>query len=47
MVREPEWTESIAVGSRAFVEEIAPTILSRQQLERVPCGADAWVLRET
>lgn len=47
LVREPPWTESIAVGSQAFVEEIASTISSRQRLETAPCGAHTWMLRET
>jgi putative transposase len=46
MAREPQWTESIAVGSRAFVDAIAPTIWSRQQLESVPLGVNGWLLRE-
>src|ERR1051326_2194170 len=45
LAREPQWTESIAVGSRGFVEEIALTISCRQQLERAPGEGSAWVLR--
>jgi len=46
LAREPQWTESIAVGSRRFVDEIAQTISCRQQLERLPGEGSAWVLRE-
>src|ERR1041384_6487212 len=28
LAREPQWTESIAVGSRGFVDEIAPDDLA-------------------
>jgi putative transposase len=47
MVREPHWTEAIAVGSRAFVDSIAQTVKHRQQLEYSPWGESGWVLRET
>ena len=47
MAREPQWTESIAAGSRPFVDEIARRICSRQQLESTPFGESAWVLRES
>ena len=33
--REPRWTESLAVGSRNFVERIKPRILSRRETEVV------------
>jgi putative transposase len=46
MAREPQWTESIAVGSRAFVDEIARGITCRQRLESTAVDASAWVLRE-
>jgi putative transposase len=46
MAREPQWTEAIAVGSRAFVEAIGQTIGHRQQLTYAPVGEDAWALRE-
>ena len=43
--REAQWTESLAVGSRGYVERIQPLILSRRETDLVqePCG---WVLRE-
>jgi len=46
MAREPHWTESIAVGSRTFVDSIAQTVSCRQELEYLPIGESAWVLRE-
>ena len=46
MAREPHWTESIAVGSRAFVESIAKGLTHRQQLDYAPVGESVWVLRE-
>ena len=38
MARQPQWTESIAVGSRPFVETIAQTVSHRQHLECLPAG---------
>jgi putative transposase len=46
MAREPHWTESIAVGSRAFVESIAQTVTHRQRLNYSAVGERVWVLRE-
>ena len=46
MRREPHWTESIAVGSRAFVEAIGETVTHRQHLDYSPVGESVWVLRE-
>ena len=46
MARDPQWTESIAVGSRAFVEAIAQRLTHRQQLHYASVGENAWVLRE-
>ena len=46
VAREPHWTESIAVGSRAFVESIAQTVTHRQQLDYATVGEGVWVLRE-
>jgi putative transposase len=43
--REPKWTESIAVGSRAFVEGLERQIKGRQVLEIQPAG-EVWVLKE-
>jgi len=45
--REPCWTESLAVGSREFVEKVKPLVLSRRETEiSVLAGNDAWALRE-
>ena len=43
--REAHWTESLAVGSRGYVERIQPLILSRRETDLIeePC---AWVLKE-
>ena len=46
MAREPEWTESIAVGSQAFVEAIGQQLTHRQQLCYATVGENTWVLRE-
>ena len=44
--RQAHWTESLAVGGQAFVDQIARRTLNRQQLEKELMGS-AWVLRET
>ena len=44
--REPCWTESLAVGSAGFLEEVKPLILSRQETEIVEAAEGVWVLRE-
>ena len=44
--RKPQWTESIAVGSQAFVEAIGQTVRRRQRLDYAPIGENAWVLRD-
>jgi hypothetical protein len=46
MARQPQWTESIAVGSRPFVEAIAQTVSHRQHLECLPVEQTAWLLRD-
>ena len=46
LARESAWTESIAVGSQAFVEGIAAQIWNREELApRQECGG-RWVLGE-
>ena len=45
--REPCWTESLAVGSAGFVEQVKPLILSRQETEIVEAVEGVWALRET
>jgi len=47
LMREPHWTESIAVGSRAFVEAIAKMeVTHRQRLDYSSVGERLWALRE-
>ena len=46
MARQPEWTESIAVGSQAFVEAMGQRVIHRQQLRYGSVGENTWVLRE-
>jgi putative transposase len=43
--RQPQWTESLAVGGSDFVESLTGRIRNRQQIEKERVG-DAWVLRE-
>ncbi len=44
--REAQWTESIAVGSREFVEEVAEKTKSRYRLDLADVGEDTWTVRE-
>jgi putative transposase len=46
MRREALWTESLAVGSRAYVEKIQPLILSRRETDIVEEPSGSWVLKE-
>ncbi|MFV1995855.1 MAG: hypothetical protein ACC661_10495, partial [Verrucomicrobiales bacterium] len=39
--REAMWTESLAVGSEAFVRAVEETIRNRRRLETKEAGADA------
>ena len=43
--REAKWTESIAVGDRAYVEGIEQEVRGRQQM-RVDEQGGSWTLRE-
>ncbi len=49
-VRQPHWTESLAVGSEAFVTVAASCYRQRRQLLRHPIapefGTDTWAVRE-
>jgi hypothetical protein len=45
--REPCWTESLAVGSVSFLEQIQPRISSRRKTEMVETAGDLWILQET
>jgi len=46
MKRQACWTESLAVGSPAFLERMQPLILSRRETEIVEQGPDLWILKE-
>jgi putative transposase len=46
MNREPCWTESLAVGSPSFLEQIEPQISSRRNTEIVETAGDLWILQE-
>jgi putative transposase len=46
MKREGCWTESLAVGSAAFVKRIQPLILSRRETEIVEATENVWKLQE-
>ena len=47
MKRESCWTESLAIGSASFLEQIQPLILSRRETELAHEAPDLWVLKET
>ena len=46
--REPAWTESLAVGDRAFVEQVARSMKGRRRFGYAPMVADryAWSVRD-
>lgn len=44
--REPEWTESIAVGSRQFIGQIQETVEWRRRFEIQEVFSEAWALKE-
>jgi len=46
LARQPQWTESIAVGSEQFVQSIADTIHHRQNLRYEVTQGGSWCLRE-
>ncbi|MCA1808029.1 MAG: transposase [Lentisphaerae bacterium] len=48
LIREPYWTEVLAVGREEFVNEMAKTILNRRELEiaQEPSSGKAYILRE-
>jgi putative transposase len=45
MKREPCWTEGLAVGSRQFVEEMEPRIVTRREMDIVE-SETGWVLKD-
>lgn len=47
MGREPEWTESLAVGAEGFVKAVERETRNRLELEVAQTGGGAWVIRET
>jgi len=44
--RQPEWTESIAVGCEAFIETIRAATLGRRRFETEQLSGEVWALRE-
>lgn len=46
--REPEWTESLAVGDRTFVERVTGSFQRRRQFDyaEVTGSADTWTVRD-
>jgi hypothetical protein len=44
---EERWTQSLAIGSRDFINDIQPLILSRRETEIRQEDSGLWVLRET
>ena len=46
LMREAKWTEGIAVGSAAFVEQVAGMTQWRRRLEKEETSPGSWVLRE-
>jgi putative transposase len=45
--REPCWTESLAVGSARFLEQLKPENFSRRETQIIESSENVWVLRET
>jgi putative transposase len=48
MKREPQWTESLAVGSQGFVAQVGSDLVHRRRLEilRLDTAEHSWALRE-
>ncbi|MFP4028573.1 MAG: transposase [Candidatus Brocadiia bacterium] len=49
LARQPQWTESVAVGSESFVEEVAEKLGRRARIKLEPTGdpgEDSWRVRE-
>jgi hypothetical protein len=46
MKREARWTESLAVGSRTFVEKVQPLISGRLETEIAMTADHIWALQE-
>ena len=47
-VREPQWSESLALGSRSFVDRVEATLKNRNQTEVLepPTEGSPWILKE-
>jgi putative transposase len=46
--REPCWTESLAVGSRVFLEQVRPFVLTRRETEITEMANESmWALQES
>lgn len=49
LARQPEWSESLAVGSREYVDRVSSLVANRIRMEVVEAsvlGDAGWVLRE-
>lgn len=44
--REPEWTESIAVGSQQFIGQIKDAVEWRRRFEMQEVSTESWALKE-
>ena len=44
--RDPVWTESVAVGGRAFVERVSGGVRNRRRLQTRKLSEDLWTVRE-
>jgi putative transposase len=46
MVRESKWTQSIAVGSKPFIEKMKASLGFRAKGRKIICADDTFELRE-
>ena len=47
LTRNPDWRESIAVGSEEFVKRVSQQVLYRSRLERQETSEGVWTVRES
>jgi putative transposase len=47
LVRQPIWTESVAVGREAYVREVGAQVEGRMQMIIAPADAGAWTVKES
>ncbi len=49
LTREPQWTESLAIGSRTFVDRVSDGLVHRRRFDTVDLDThgDSWALQET